>query len=53
MATHAYRITTHVEEGHCEECGMPLYVGDWVVYNDADTLYCSRDCCALDNGDDE
>jgi hypothetical protein len=44
-----YFIKRHLDEGQCDLCGDPLYVGD-TAYQDPDTwlLYCSKKCALAD-----
>lgn len=42
----AYEISDITEETFCVWCGMPLYVGDKVYYNDLGS-YCSEECSFL------
>ena len=42
----SYTIKHHTDEGACQQCGCPLYVGDKVVLNKRDDLFCSRTCSA-------
>ena len=37
-------IRHHLEETSCEECGMPLYVGDSCYFTEDGRDFCSRAC---------
>jgi hypothetical protein len=39
------QIEHHTEEGACEHCGYPLYVGDAMYYfRNGRAIYCTREC---------
>lgn len=41
-----FTIARHAEEGSCEHCGYPLYVGDSAVLSGDERFACSRSCAA-------
>lgn len=47
VPTHAYTVRHHAEEGPCDACGSPIYVGD-PAYGTAARTYCSQGCADRD-----
>jgi len=42
--TQKNKISHHVEEGPCDMCGCPLYVGDICYIGEEGDIFCSRSC---------
>src|SRR5213593_2129492 len=43
MKAKTFLVRHHSEEGACEWCGWPYFVGDYAYENDL-KIYCSRNC---------